>query len=1029
MTTSAIPRRGHSGANDGVPAFPAVPAISGASPAVEEALSAVRLNPGSVETRHALADALRTAAYSREAITAYEAVIALAPDRGTAHRDLGNVLTDNGRLDEGAQWLTRAVELTPDEPGALLGLIRTYQKLGAPEQALPFVARLERAAAAHPRDARRQLYAGLALSQVHRLGDAIAGVRRALVLNANDAETWDFLGLLLVDRREWTDARQAFDRALTLMPGRPQTLFNRAALRLRLGDFAGGFADYEGRWDSPLFTTPRQGYGVARWRGEPLAGRTLLVHTEQGLGDTLQFIRFIGHAKAMGAGRVVLECEDSLVRLMTGVAGVDQVVRRGYPLPAADLHAPLMSLAHFAGATIETVARPEPYIGVDQLRRTLPPRRAGARLRVGIVWEAARGGGSFRAKSLPLDAFAPLAERADVEIVSLQKGPGEQALVASPLRTRITDIGSRLVDLRDTAEVMCQLDVVISVDTAACHLAGAMGVPAWTLLPENADWRWLLDRDDSPWYPGMRLFRQETPHDWTPVIARIGAALDAATAHATYPRARFAPQAIATADAHLLAAQQHESHGEFIEAAHAYNGALLIDPENASVWNNFGVALAKLDRLEDSARAFKRALALNATHQDAARNHAMVRDALSGAARRCPQGDPGAPRFALDWQVGATSGWGIYGLNLVTHTLRRGQFTPVLFHEPDLGGATAEQRAALAGIDAGRAQAAEILRQGGACPFPSLHALGNGLAGGNLTAQLHSTRRIGMGFFEDTRLGPDAIARGRTFDRIVAGSTWNEEVLKARGLTQTALVFQGIDTAAFHPAPREGRFSGRFVVFSGGKLEYRKGQDLVVAAFARFRQRHPEALLMVAWHNHWPQTMAEIVTAGHVRDVPSLGATGRLELVPWLARHGVPSDAVADLGLVPNAQMAAIVREADVALFPNRAEGGTNLVAMETLASGVPCIMSENTGHLDLTSDDHNIVLHRQGACTPTPSFGGTDGWGESDIDEMVEALEFAFQHRDEAQRRAANAATVMASGSWHHQIDRLFAAIGDVLA
>jgi glycosyltransferase involved in cell wall biosynthesis len=254
------------------------------------------------------------------------------------------------------------------------------------------------------------------------------------------------------------------------------------------------------------------------------------------------------------------------------------------------------------------------------------------------------------------------------------------------------------------------------------------------------------------------------------------------------------------------------------------------------------------------------------------------------------------------------------------------------------------------------------------------------------------------------------------------------EVLKSRGLEQTVMVIQGIDTTAFHPAPRAGWLAHRFVVFSGGKLEYRKGQDLVVAAFARFHQRHPDALLMVAWHNHWPKTMAEIVTAGHVHDVPSIAATGRPEIVPWLGKYGIPADAVLDLGLVPNAQMAPLVREADVALFPNRAEGGTNLVAMELLACGVPCILSENTGHLDLTSDEHNIVLHQQTPCRGTPTFGGTEGWGESSVDEIVEALEFAYACREDVQRRAANAAAVMARASWRDQIDRLFDTIGDVL-
>ena len=487
--------------------------------------------------------------------------------------------------------------------------------------------------------------------------------------------------------------------------------------------------------------------------------------------------------------------------------------------------------------------------------------------------------------------------------------------------------------------------------------------------------------------------------------------------------------------AHLLAAIDAEVNGRYLEAARAYDAALMLDSTSADVWNNLGVMLAKSGHVSQSVTAFENSIKLNATHAHSPSNLAMVQEQLRNAPPRraaqrvVPQGDPAKQRFGIDWQVSTTSGWGIYGLNLVANTLRRHEFTPVVFHDPDVTGATPDQREVLKRLSEGSHHALSAQENRSDCQFPTLHALGNRLIGGPLVRQLRSTRRVGLVFLEDSRLDPDAVARGRMFDRIVAGSTWNEELLRAQGLEQTRLVFQGVDTSVFHPAPRTGRFAGRFVVFSGGKLEYRKGQDLVVAAFARFHLRHPDAMLMVAWHNHWPQTVAEIVTAGHVRDVPSMDSTGRLELVPWLARYAIPADVVIDLGLVPNCEMAAFVREADVAVFPNRAEGGTNLVAMETLASGVPCILSENTGHLDLTSDDHNIVLHRQGVCLPTGTYGGTDGWGECDVDEIVEALELAYTQRDECLRRASNAAAIMANASWHHQIDRLFAAIGDVLS
>lgn len=1028
MISATRPRRAQAGRNGSSSASPPLPKIEGAPPAVRLALDAAAGAPASVDRRHRLADALREAAYREQAVDAYRCVIEMDAARATAYRDLGNVLTDSGRPVEGAMELRHALELLPNDPGTILGLLRALHKAKLSSDAMQWVERLEKESVAQPRNARQALYYGLGLSQVDRLDDAIAAVRHSLSIDDTDAEAWDFLGLLLIERQDWQAARIAFDRALALAPGRPQTLFNRATLRLRLGDYSGGFADYESRWDSPLFTTPRRDYGTPRWYGEQLHGETLLLHTEQGLGDTLQFVRFAEYAKRRGAGRVLLECEESLTRLLSCVRGVDEIVQRGQPRPRIDMHAPLMSLAHLAAITLDAVSASVPYLGVKTLVRVLPQRQTHVRLRIGIAWEASRSGGSFHDKSVPLDYFTPLATRDDIELFSLQKGPGADALQVSPLCSRIADLGSRFVDLRDTADVIAQLDLVISVDTAVCHLAGAMGVPVWTLLSFAGDWRWLLERPDSPWYPSMRLWRQDASKDWSVVMNAVSASIGAETP----PRSPFTPLTVEhadlAADAHLVAALRHEEQGEHVEAVATYREALLRDASDADVWNNFGVALAKIGRLEESRAALREAVRIAPLHSQAGLNYTAVDRAWRGSSERTQaQGDLNEPRFGIDWQVSAFSGWGIYGMNLVAHSRHHQRFTPVVFHAPHLPGTTDLQRSALQAIAVGRVHADEVLRQAGACPFPTMHALGNGLQGGELASRLRSTRRIGIAFLEDSRLGLEALARGRSYDRIVCGSNWNFELLNAYGLDQIALVVQGIDTTVFHPAPSSGRLSNRFVVFSGGKLEYRKGQDLVIAAFARFYRRHPDSMLMIAWHNHWPQTMRELCTAGHVRDLPPL-VDGRLSVTPWLERYGIPHSAVLDVGLMPNEQMAAHIRDADVAVFPNRAEGGTNLVAMETLACAVPTILSANTGHLDLISDEHNIVLRQQSSCRTTPSYSGTDGWGESSIDEIVDALEFAYTQPATVRKRAQAAADVMLGASWDNQIARLFDAVHDLL-
>jgi glycosyltransferase involved in cell wall biosynthesis len=214
------------------------------------------------------------------------------------------------------------------------------------------------------------------------------------------------------------------------------------------------------------------------------------------------------------------------------------------------------------------------------------------------------------------------------------------------------------------------------------------------------------------------------------------------------------------------------------------------------------------------------------------------------------------------------------------------------------------------------------------------------------------------------------------------------------------------------------------VIFSGGKLEYRKGQDIVVAAFRRFLERHSDALLITAWHNHWPQLITDLELAGHVRGTPR-AVNGTLLVRDWLEANGIPRHASIDVGCTPNALMGQIVREADVALFPNRCEGGTNLVAMECMAAGVPTIVSSNTGHLDLTATGGCFSLRTQrNVRRPTAYFTGTDGWGESDVDEIVDLLERLYADRAIAKSRAALGVDAMSRLTWSSQIEALLQAI-----
>lgn len=383
-------------------------------------------------------------------------------------------------------------------------------------------------------------------------------------------------------------------------------------------------------------------------------------------------------------------------------------------------------------------------------------------------------------------------------------------------------------------------------------------------------------------------------------------------------------------------------------------------------------------------------------------------------------------QLGLCLQAGSHFGWGIFTLNVTLQLLRRGRVAPRLLAAPSQVITDPLQARLLAPVLAEaeafeRAFAADP--RVGVLDCPVLHPLGNDCQITDRSRAVTGPAEAAMVFLEDTRISDAGRRRALRFDRVIAGSTWAGEVLAAAGLPDLATVIQGIDPSLFHPAPAQGLFGDRFVVFSGGKLEFRKGQDIILAAFRRFHERHPEALLLTCWANPWGASMAE---SPHCSRPLPRAADGGTDIPAWIAAEGLRPEAVVSLPAQANLLMPIIMREAHLAVFPNRCEGGTNLVAMEAMACGVPTVLSANTGHFDLIGDDTCYPLTRQ----PPVAGGadqGRDGWGESDIDELVAVMEDAFQDRAEAARRGANGARLMTGLTWEHQTDRLMAVLADL--
>jgi len=384
--------------------------------------------------------------------------------------------------------------------------------------------------------------------------------------------------------------------------------------------------------------------------------------------------------------------------------------------------------------------------------------------------------------------------------------------------------------------------------------------------------------------------------------------------------------------------------------------------------------------------------------------------------------------LAFQWGVSPLFGWGVYGLNLALHGKADGRAVASLcpFNPGQLGVDNARLWAMRDFIAASQRVVSQ-LKAPGIVQAPDglvLHALGNNLCYAAMAANnaiVMGRRTIGVTFFEDTRMDAAAIDKGRTYERLIAGSTWNGEKLREHGFSQVSVVLQGIDPTLFHPAPKVGLFKGRFAIFSGGKLEFRKGQGIVLRAFRMFRLRHPEALLVTAWRSPWEANLSRSLSGlPGLAPVP-LTVQNQLDVPGWAQANGISADAVLDLGATPNALMPQVLREMDVAVFPNRCEGGTNLVAMEAMACGLPVVLSNNTGHRDLIRSGSSYVLERQTSI----ALDSCQDWGDSDPEELVERLEQVYADQAEASRRGKAAADMLAELTWKDSVANLLREIG----
>ncbi|MBK8163476.1 MAG: glycosyltransferase family protein [Gammaproteobacteria bacterium] len=492
----------------------------------EEALAsmdrALALQPGIAEVHFNRGVILQALMRQQEALAAYERALALKPGYAEAWLNRGNALETLSRTDEALASYERAAALRPELAPVHFNRGNILRKLGRKEEALESYGRV---LALKPDYAEAWNNRGNVLRELNCPEAALPDIERALALRPEYADAWLNRGIILdvLSRRE--EALDCFRRVIALQPDHAEAHYCISLQRLLNGDFRQGWAEYEWRWKVADTGIPPD-YPQPLWLGrEDLDGRGILLHAEQGFGDTLQFCRYARLVADRGA-RVILQVQPSLASLLARLAGPAQIVAQGAPLPPFDLHCPLMSLPLALGTDLQSIPAGIPYLSADTAKVAAWRTRLGTgnTPRVGLAWSGRPTHRNDTNRSIRLQELAPLLD-AGATFVSLQKEVREEDRASLASMPGIRHFGDALQDYDDTAALIECLDLVVTVDTSVAHLAGALGKPVWILLPSNPDWRWLLQREDSPWYPTARLFRQARINDWNNPISNVASAL------------------------------------------------------------------------------------------------------------------------------------------------------------------------------------------------------------------------------------------------------------------------------------------------------------------------------------------------------------------------------------------------------------------------------------------------------------------------------------------------------------------------
>ena len=490
--------------------------IEKAIPYYQKALS---LHSNFAEAHYNLGNAFKETGLWPEAVNHTQKAIELDPNLHEAHYILGIAFYEQGQLDEAIGSWQKALQLKPGFTEVYFNLGIAYYNKGCLEEALTLC---QKAVKLDPSLAEAHYNLGLVYYGKDLTEEAIRCWQKALQINPGHQDAYNNMGAAFQDKHELGKAQKCFQRAIDNNPDFSEAHWNKSLCHLLAGSFPEGWSEYQWRFRINTIFFNRH-FPQPLWDGGDLKGKTILLYAEQGFGDTIQFIRYVPLVKKRG-GRVLVECQEDLASLLEPMEGIDQLIKHGQPLPDFDVQCPLLSLPLAFRTNLLDIPASIPYLTLNPaLVKKWHEFMAADQddLRIGLVWAGRPTHKKDRKRSLSFEAFEPLAEIPGVTFYCLQKGEAAQQAHNRPKGMKLINVAEDLVDFTETGALIENLNLVISVDTAVAHLTGALGKPIWTLLPFLPDWRWLLEREDSPWYPSMRLFRQPSPGDWFSVIHSV----------------------------------------------------------------------------------------------------------------------------------------------------------------------------------------------------------------------------------------------------------------------------------------------------------------------------------------------------------------------------------------------------------------------------------------------------------------------------------------------------------------------------